>query len=108
MSTDVETKEVTKTPTEMELLMARIATLERIVTLMEGIVVANATGVTTKGKQRFGGSHEAKPVLDTLTGIEYKSLSACGAAVAPTLGIPVTNTCWYAVKAACPGRFVIG
>jgi len=100
-----EVAETTKPMTELEQMQARLTSVENQLTIVEG-VLANAAGMA-KGAQRFGTTHTAKKVLDTVTGITYDSLSKCGAVVAPSLEIPVTNTCWYAVRAKCPDRFQI-
>jgi len=49
---------------------------------------------------------KAKPVLDTKTGIQYKSKSAAGMTVAAEYGLDSTNTfIWYEVIKKDPNRF---
>ena len=52
---------------------------------------------------------QAKPVLDTATGIEYKSRNQAGVAVAPELGVDPAKkpSPWFSVVRKVPkGRFV--
>lgn len=71
------------------------------------------TAMAPKPKQILGKKHDAKKVLDTLTGIEYKSLNECGQSIYsdPTEDIPaITNMklIWYSVRKRYEnmGRFV--
>lgn len=66
---------------------------------------ATATKATAAGKKRA--HQKAKPVRDTRTGIEYKSKSAAGMAVAAEYNMDPNNTyVWYEIIMKDPDRFV--
>ena len=104
-NTNTAVVEQQKPPTEMEKLQARLAAVEMQLTIVEGLLLTAATG-KVKGAQRFGGNHDAKPVLDTLTGIEYSSLSKCGLELGPQYGLPAHGATYYKLDIMFPGRFI--
>jgi hypothetical protein len=64
-----------------------------------------AAKATENGKKRA--HQKAKPVRDTKTGVEYKSKSAAGMAVAAEYNMDPNNTfVWYEVIKKDPNRFV--
>ena len=90
---------------EMRLEMAH----ERIAFLENVVATGMAGGVTTvvRPKQRAGIRHTAKRVLDTKSGITYKSLGECGRTLAAEFGLVADRGGWvfYKIDTLAPGRF---
>lgn len=88
---------------QFDALMSRVSVVDRIVTALAGGEVK---------KNGRGGRHKAQPVLDTKTGIAYRTKAEAGKTVAPEFGLKVHNFVWYELvkgtkenPAKCPDRF---
>jgi len=58
------------------------------------------------GKRLFATKHTAAPVRDTVTGVEYKSLGACGKALYELVDGDMADTfVFYKLMKAFPSRF---
>lgn len=93
---------VTMSQEDFDALMAKADQIDRIVAAIQG----------SGKKNGRGGKHQPQPVLDTKTGVAYRTKSAAGIAVAPEYGLPVHNFVWYELvkgtknkPAKCPNRF---
>jgi len=70
---------------------------------LEKAPVAEKVKVVATAKRRSAGAHPAQPVLDTLTGIQYKSHYAAGKALAQEFGQdPMDTHTWFQVVMKAP------
>jgi len=75
-----------------------------------GITAASSAKAVEKAVEtgKLRGRQKAQPVLDSKTGIRYKSKSAAGMAVAGDYGLDPNNTfIWYEVIKRDPSRFKV-
>jgi hypothetical protein len=68
---------------------------------------ARPTPVVKIGRTSLAARNRAKPILDTETRREYRSMSEAGKALAPLVGGDINNTfVWYQILRAFPNRFL--